>query len=201
MTGLTRHRSWIVTGVVGLLLLAIVTPALTAWRDAAMAAQARLGVANAVALREARALKNDLREEADLRRAIGEKAYQALFTPPPRAQLVEAFRKIGYQTGLHDFTLEMSEAEKLPADGAGQQPGDELLTTRLTIKAGAVNDQSLFSFTQQALESLPGYVKLDNLTLRRRSATKVTEPPIIEAELKMRWFALQDPLQFARQQP
>lgn len=199
MTGFTQHCSWLATGMIGLLLLMVATPTLTAWRDEAMAAQARMGTANAVALREARALRKDLQEEAELRRTIGEKAYQALFTPPPRAQLVEAFRKIGHNTGLHDFALDMGEAEKLPADKIAQQPADDLLTTRLTIRASATNDQSLFSFAQQALESLPGYIKLDSLALRRRTATKVTDPPLIEAELKMRWFALHDPLQFARQ--
>lgn len=199
MTGLTQHRTWLATGMIGLLLLTVATPALTTWRDKVAAERVRLGIANALALREARALKNDLQQEADLRRAIGERAYQALFTPPPRAQLVEAFRKIGHNTGLHDFALDMGEAEKLPADRIAQQPGDELLTTRLTIRASATNDQSLFSFAQQALESLPGYIKLDSLALRRRAAAKATEPALIEAELKMRWFALQDPLQFARQ--
>ncbi len=199
MMGFAHHRSWLIIGAAGLLLLTVITPGLTIWRDHALAEKAHLGNSNALALREARALKKDLQEEAELRRAIGEKAYQALFTPPPRARLVETFRVIARDTGLHDFALDMKEADKLPADKLWQQPGDELLTTMLVIKAGATNDNSIFRFTQQALESLPGYIKLDSLTLRRRNPTKITEPVMIEAELKMRWFALQDPLQFARQ--
>ena len=103
-------------------------------------------------------------------------------------------RQIGLESGLHDFSLTLDRASELASTP------DDLTTTRMTIKASAPDDRALYNFTARALAQLPGYLRLDKLSLRR-NATAMASPDLLQAELTLRWLAFDEDALFARQQP
>ncbi len=191
---MTQHRGWMMTLGLALLLLGGVLPMLTQQVDTVQATLATQQRANAKALAESRALENDRAADASLQQQLGDKAYQALFTPPARAALVADLRQIGLESGLHDFSLTLDRASELASTP------DDLTTTRMTIKASAPDDRALYNFTARALAQLPGYLRLDKLSLRR-NATAMASPDLLQAELTLRWLAFDEDALFARQQP
>lgn len=198
MNLLYRHRGWLTMLAGALLLVGGVVPYFVTTRAALSAARDKQLEANASALRETRTLQHDALEEAALRRALGEKTFAALTAPPPRAQLVAALRQIGSAAGLRDFALTIDQSTWLNPAGQSVAPGENLSATALHIKATANNDRSIYDFTAQALEQLPGYIKLDRLTISRAAGT-ANQLPVIEAALDLRWLSVEEEIAFARQ--
>lgn len=195
-----RHRGWLTLSMASIAFLMLALPQMTSKRDGALAALTVIQDRNAIALKEARALQEDVAEEASLRRSLGEKTYQALFTPPPRAQLVADLRQIGLETGLQHFGLTMEQATWLTPAGKMEAAGNDLTATALHIQARAPDDRSIYNFTMRALDELPGYLKLDKLSLKRIAGSG-DNPVVIIAEIDLRWLALNEDLLFSRQQP
>ncbi len=195
-----RHRGWLTMLACALLLAGGAVPYFIASRTTLSAARDKQLAANASALRETRTLQHDALEEAALRRALGEKTFAALTAPPPRAQLVAALRQIGSAAGLRDFALTINQATWINRSGETIALADNLTATALHIKATANNDRTIYAFTAQALEQLPGYIKLDKLTIRR-SAGAANQLPLIEATLDLRWLSFEEDVAFARQPP
>lgn len=195
-----RHKVWLIMLGTAALLFGGVWPYLSAQQSATQAELVTLQQQNAKALLEARSLQKDVAEEAALRRDLGEKTFNALFAPPPRAQLVASLRQMGLDAGLHDFSLTMDQATWLTPDGKTIDPAENLTATALHIKATAPDDRSIYSFAAQALEQLPGYLKLDRLTVTRQPGTP-DQPVIVQGELDLRWLSMNEDLLFARKQP
>ncbi len=195
-----RHKIWLIMLGVAALLFGGVWPYLSAQKSATQAELAALRQQNATALLEARSLQRDVAEETALRHELGDKTFNALFAPPPRAQLVAALRQMGLATGLHDFALTMDQATWLTPESKAADPAENLTATALHIKATAPDDRSIYSFAAQALEQLPGYLKLDRLTVTRQAGTPAN-PVIVQGELDLRWLSLNEDLLFARKQP
>ncbi|MBP7252667.1 MAG: hypothetical protein KBA75_04195 [Alphaproteobacteria bacterium] len=200
MNLLHSHRGWLTMLTCALLLVGGAVPYFIASRATLSAARDKLLVANAFALRETRTLQHDAQEEAALRRALGEKTFAALTAPPPRAQLVAALRQIGKAAGLQDFVLTIDQSTWLNPAGQIVAPAENLSATALHIKATAHNDRNIYDFTAQALEQLPGYIKLDRLTINRAAGT-ANHLPVIEAALDLRWLSVEEEIAFARQPP
>lgn len=200
MSFLQHHRGWLTLLGCALLLVGGAVPYFIAARSTLSAARDTQLAANAAALRETRTLQHDALEEAALRRALGEKTFAALTAPPPRAQLVAALRQIGSATGLRSFALTIDQATWMNPAGQPIAPAENLSATALHIKTTANNDRDIYDFTAQALEQLPGYIKLDRLTIRRAAGT-ANQLPVIEAALDLRWLSIEDNVAFARQPP
>lgn len=200
MSFMLHHRGWLLMLACALLLGGGASPYLAALRAQFATARDQQLAANATALRETRALQQDAQEEAALRRALGEKTFAALTAPPPRAQLVAALRAIGSAAGLNAFALTIDQASWVNAASPNAAPGETLSATALHIKANAGDDRAIYDFTARALEQLPGYIKLDRLTISR-AAGSGQQKPVIEAAIDMRWLSFEDNIAFARQPP
>lgn len=200
MIPFARHRGWLTMLACSVLLAGAAVPYFSMTRDKLSAARDKQLEANAAALRETRTLQHDALEEAALRRSLGEKTFAALTAPPPRAQLVADLRSIGGAAGLRDFALTIDQATWLTPAGQSAAPAENLSATALHIKATANNDRNIYDFTAQALEQLPGYIKLDRLVINR-AAGSPSQPPVIEATLDLRWLSVEDDIAFARQPP
>lgn len=200
MNFVLNHRGWLSMLVCALLLGGGASPYLAALRAEFASARDEQLATNATALRETRALQQDAQEEAALRRALGEKTFAALTAPPPRAQLVAALRTIGSAAGLNSFALTIDQASWVNPTNTEAAPGETLSATALHIKADASDDRAIYDFTARALEQLPGYIKLDRLTISR-AAGSGQRKPVIEAAIDLRWLSFEDNLAFARQPP
>lgn len=160
------HRLWITILAMALLMLLASSPLLAALQEHTAKKLTALKEERAGVEKSLHQLEIDIQAVKEISGEIGETEAKRLLAPIDRLWVAEVLEHEAATSRLARFTYNMSPEQVLVKNLSGGEP-QELAITTIAITSEAPLDTDVYSFIENIRRTLPGRLRLQQLSLER----------------------------------